>query len=60
MLLGYTGKTCSEEIVKCDDELCENDAICLLEQDTPVCYCVPDFHGDRCQYQYDECQLGPR
>lgn len=25
-----------------------------------VCYCVPDYHGDRCQYQYDECQLKGR
>lgn len=25
-----------------------------------VCYCVPDFHGEKCEYQYDECQIGPR
>lgn len=31
-----------------------------MEEGMPVCYCVPDFHGERCELQYDECQLGPR
>lgn len=31
-----------------------------MEDSHANCYCVPDFHGDLCQYQYDECQLGPR
>lgn len=26
----------------------------------PTCYCVPDYHGEKCEFQYDECQLGPR
>lgn len=43
----------------CESNPCKNDALCLEEDDTSVCYCVPDYHGDRCQYQYDECQLGP-
>lgn len=31
-----------------------------MEEGAPVCYCVPDYHGERCELQYDECQLGPR
>lgn len=31
-----------------------------MEEGLPVCYCVPDFHGENCADQYDECQLGPR
>ncbi|XP_071453526.1 protein eyes shut [Hetaerina americana] len=41
-----------------EEDICENGALCLLESDgARVCYCVPDFHGDRCQYRYDECLL---
>lgn len=38
---------------------CENYAFCLIEDWLSVCYCVPDYHGDRCQFKYDECLLGP-
>lgn len=44
----------------CDENPCENDGLCLMEDTIPVCYCVPDYHGEQCQFQYDECQLGPR
>uniref|UniRef100_A0A1B0F026 EGF-like domain-containing protein n=1 Tax=Lutzomyia longipalpis TaxID=7200 RepID=A0A1B0F026_LUTLO len=30
-----------------------------MEDGQPVCYCVPDFHGEKCENQYDECLLGP-
>lgn len=32
----------------------------MMEDTIKVCYCVPDFHGEKCQFQYDECLLGPR
>ncbi|ERL84325.1 hypothetical protein D910_01744, partial [Dendroctonus ponderosae] len=44
----------------CSKNPCKNGALCLLEDNLPVCYCVPDFHGDLCQLQYDECLLGPK
>lgn len=31
-----------------------------MEFGYPRCYCVPDFHGEKCDQKYDECQLGPR
>jgi len=42
-----------------ENDPCKNGALCLIEDWVSVCYCVPDFHGDRCQFQYDECLLGP-
>jgi EYS protein len=57
---GYTGKNCEVKLHQCDTVSCENNALCLIEDGVTVCYCVPDYHGDRCQFQYDECQLGPR
>lgn len=60
IFLGFTGHNCEETILMCEDSPCENDALCLMENNQINCYCVPDYHGDRCQYQYDECQLGPR
>lgn len=57
---GFTGKNCEEVVRICEDDPCKNGALCLTEEGRPVCYCVPDYHGDLCQYQYDECQLGPR
>lgn len=32
-------------------------SLCLMEGGYPVCYCVPDYHGEKCEYQYDECKL---
>ncbi|XP_046401564.1 protein eyes shut [Ischnura elegans] len=61
---GYTGKNCEMTLQMCrgingnEEDVCENGALCLLESDGErVCYCVPDFHGDRCQFRYDECLL---
>ncbi|KAL3282924.1 hypothetical protein HHI36_006082 [Cryptolaemus montrouzieri] len=54
------GKNCEEEMRICESSKCRNNGLCLIEEGHPVCYCVPDFHGNLCQYQYDECQLGVR
>lgn len=43
----------------CDDSPCSNNALCLMEEGLPVCYCVPDYHGEKCEFQYDECQIMP-
>lgn len=56
---GYTGTNCEEEIQVCDDSPCSNNALCLMEEGLPVCYCVPDYHGEKCEFQYDECQIMP-
>lgn len=59
-VLGYTGKSCEVQIEFCDENSCSNNAICVVEDGARVCYCVPDYHGERCELQYDECLLGPR
>ena len=30
--------------------------MCLLEDSQPVCYCVPDYHGQLCELRYDDCE----
>lgn len=57
---GYTGRDCDVALHLCDKHECQNQALCLVEDQMSVCYCVPDYHGKHCQYQYDECQLGIR
>lgn len=54
--LGFTGKDCDRVIVPCEHNPCQNDAICLLEYNQPVCYCVPDYHGILCELKYDDCE----
>lgn len=28
----------------------------MLEDEHPVCYCVPDYHGALCELKYDDCE----
>lgn len=56
----FTGTNCEVPVLECDASPCNNNALCLMEEGLPVCYCVPDYHGEHCEDQYDECQLGPR
>lgn len=56
MIKGFTGKDCDRAVVPCDENPCQNGAVCLLEDDHPVCYCVPDYHGALCELKYDDCE----
>jgi hypothetical protein len=58
-LQGFTGERCELELSMCRENPCSNGAICIEEGNSSTCYCVPDFHGDLCQFQYDECLLPP-
>lgn len=40
----------------CKENPCQNGAVCLLEDDRSVCYCVPDYHGAFCELRYDDCE----
>lgn len=60
LFVGFTGPNCEEVVKMCNENPCKNNALCLVEDGHHVCYCVPDYHGLYCQFQYDECQLGPR
>jgi EYS protein len=55
-ITGFTGKDCDKAVVPCDENPCENGAVCLLEDDRSVCYCVPDYHGALCELKYDDCE----
>lgn len=55
-ITGFTGKDCDRAIVPCDENPCQNEAVCLLEDEHPVCYCVPDYHGALCELKYDDCE----
>ncbi len=56
---GFAGDTCDIELERCDSNPCQNDALCFVVDDSYQCYCVPDYHGERCQFKYDDCQLPP-
>lgn len=43
-------------MVACSESPCQNNAVCLFEDDQPVCYCVPDYHGTFCELRYDDCE----
>lgn len=55
-VIGFTGKDCDKVILPCDQNLCQNGAVCLLEDNKSVCYCVPDYHGTLCELKYDDCE----
>lgn len=55
-IIGFTGKDCDKVILPCDQNLCQNGAVCLLEDNKSVCYCVPDYHGTLCELKYDDCE----
>lgn len=56
LIKGFTGKDCDKAIVPCKENPCQNGAVCLQEDDHPVCYCVPDYHGALCELRYDDCE----
>lgn len=55
-ITGFTGKNCDKNIIPCSENPCQNNAVCLYEDDQPVCYCVPDYHGTFCELRYDDCE----
>ena len=57
--LGFAGDTCEVVLEQCDTNPCRNDALCYVVDDEYRCYCVPDFHGKRCEYKYNDCFLPP-
>ncbi|XP_040572701.1 protein eyes shut [Lepeophtheirus salmonis] len=57
---GFTGIHCEIQLEPCRENPCLNDALCfMLDPETLQCYCVPDFHGPRCEYKYNDCLLPP-
>uniref|UniRef100_T1HCE3 Uncharacterized protein n=1 Tax=Rhodnius prolixus TaxID=13249 RepID=T1HCE3_RHOPR len=58
-LPGFTGINCETQVELCSVNTCENNALCVIEGRQSICYCVPDYHGERCQFRYDECLKGP-
>ncbi|XP_037079543.1 fibropellin-3-like [Pollicipes pollicipes] len=59
-LLGFSGHRCQTALRSCEQNVCDNGALCVRTGGGPACLCRPDFHGDRCQFQYDDCLPKPR
>ncbi|ODN02982.1 Protein eyes shut [Orchesella cincta] len=60
---GFTGRACETKLRICEENPCLNGAFCLNEQDDEskkTCYCVPDFHGELCEFRYDDCDPLPK
>ncbi|KHJ48267.1 EGF-like domain protein [Trichuris suis] len=47
--VGYTGKTCNEEIDECLTENCENGGTCQDEVNGISCKCPEEWTGGRCE-----------
>ncbi|UJR29552.1 hypothetical protein I4U23_010769 [Adineta vaga] len=43
---------------KCPSSYCSNDAVCVIKENEPICYCLPEWEGERCdlirQDNFDE------
>ncbi|OTF69506.1 hypothetical protein BLA29_007490 [Euroglyphus maynei] len=56
---GWSGKICEQPLYKCNDTgKCKNNGLCMSNGNPGhfICFCPPDFHGNQCQYKYNECQ----
>ena len=56
---GFAGQKCEVVLEQCDQNPCRNDALCFIVDDEYECFCVPDFHGKKCEYKYNDCLLPP-
>jgi len=56
---GWKGVNCNK-YDECYNITCENDGICVLNEDTgnATCDCLPGYYGDRCQYS-NPCENNP-
>ncbi|KAM7292545.1 fibropellin-1 [Ixodes scapularis] len=64
---GWTGEVCEVRLQECDSNDCLNGGLCFvptsaeglsLSNASSECFCVPDYHGTRCESRYDECIPG--
>ncbi|XP_042142437.1 fibropellin-1 [Ixodes scapularis] len=64
---GWTGEVCEVRLQECDSNDCLNGGLCFvptsaeglsLSNASSECFCVPDYHGIRCESRYDECIPG--
>ncbi|CAN7998902.1 unnamed protein product [Ixodes hexagonus] len=64
---GWTGEVCEVRLQECDSNDCLNGGICFVPSPaeslppsnvSSECFCVPDYHGTRCESRYDECIPG--
>jgi hypothetical protein len=56
---GFAGQSCEVVLEQCDSNPCQNDALCFIVDDSYECFCVPDYHGKKCEYKYNDCVLPP-
>jgi hypothetical protein len=42
---GFSSKSVSKQCTN----YCSNDGVCLLENASPTCYCLPEWQGNQCQ-----------
>ena len=59
LISGFAGQSCEVVLEQCDSNPCQNDALCFIVDDSYECFCVPDYHGKKCEYKYNDCVLPP-
>uniref|UniRef100_A0A672GRE9 Neurogenic locus notch homolog protein 1 n=1 Tax=Salarias fasciatus TaxID=181472 RepID=A0A672GRE9_SALFA len=55
----FTGKNCNHNIDDCPGHECQNGGTCVDGVNTYNCQCKPEFTGQLCTEDVDECQLMP-
>ncbi|XP_061672133.1 neurogenic locus notch homolog protein 1-like isoform X3 [Syngnathoides biaculeatus] len=58
--LGFSGKDCNHNIDDCPGHECQNGGTCVDGVNTYNCQCQPEFTGQLCTEDVDECQLMPK
>lgn len=53
--LGYQGRNCEENVDDCASHLCQNGGTCIDGVNNYRCRCPPNFTGDYCHIDVDEC-----
>ena len=59
MHLGFTGKRCEINLDDCGGHLCQNGGKCIDGINTYSCQCPPEYTGQYCTQDVDECAIRP-
>lgn len=54
---GFEGKNCEQNIDDCPGHLCQNGGTCVDAVNAYNCKCPPNFTGQFCENDVDECAL---
>ena len=57
--IGFEGARCQINVDDCDGHLCQNGGRCVDGVNTYSCECPPEYTGQYCTQDVDECAMRP-